>query len=433
VSSAYALAAVTAVLRDRLRSRLVAAGVGAVTGSVDVSAVPPDLVDTGEAEPARLNLFLHNVTFNQGWRNVGQPVRDGRGTRVAAPPLALDLHYLLTAYGAEPYHAEILLGHASQELHENPVLTPEQVRGALGPEVPDPTLPAPVAASRLADQAEHLRIVPVSVQPDELFRLWTALQAQYRPTVAFQVCVVLVDSQAAARSAPPVVERVLAVEPLRRPRIDAVEDATDPRAPILASSTVVVRGAQLAAPSLTVLVGGVALAPASVTDAAITLDLADLPSPPRVGAATVEVVHGAALGMPPTTRAVVASAPAALPLRPSATFTHTVTGTTAVDGEDRHDGTITATVDPPVGRAQRVAVLLNERGAPAGRPARAHALPAPDGNGLDPAQAAGATVTVAFTGVASGAYVARVQVDGVDSPLATGADGRFETPAVVLP
>jgi Pvc16 N-terminal domain len=433
MSTAYAVAAVTAVLRDRIRSRLVQAGVGAVTGSVEVSAIAPDHVDVGAAEPSRLNLFLHHVTLNQGWRNEGQPERDSNGRRLTAPPLALDLHYLLTAYGAEPYHAEILLGHAGQELHENPVLTREQIRAALAPAVPDPTLPGLVASSNLADQLEGLRIVPTAVPPDEMSRLWTALEAHYRPTISFQVGVVLIDNEAAASPGLPVLLRGPAVEPFRRPLVEAVENAAGADEPVLAASTIRLRGRRLGGPGTSVLVGDQPAAPAGASDTELTVDLGALATPPTAGLVPVQVVQSVDLGDPPVPHAALSSEPVGLVVRPAATFARAITSTVTVDGEDVHGGTITATVDPAVLRRQRVVVLLNERGAPATRPARSFAFPAPDGNGLPATTPSTTTVTVEFAGVPSGTYVARVSVDGVDSVLAVGADGRFEQPQVVLP
>ena len=432
MSSAYAIAAVTAVLRSRLRARLQAAGVNAVTGTVEISALAPDRIAVGDGEPSRLNLFLHNVGVNVGWRNVGQPERDPTGTRLSAPPLGLDLHYLLTAYGADAYHAEILLGHASQELHENPVLTRTQIRDVLAPAIPDPNLPQEVADSRLADQVEGLRIVQVTVPPEEMSRMWTALQANYRPTIALQASVVLIDNAAVAQPSLPVLIRGPAVETLRRPEIDAIEDAGDPAAPVLASSTIAIRGRRLSAPGVEVRVGDVTAAPGSVSDTELTLDLTTLPEPPRAGLLAVEVVHSLSLGQPPVPHEALTSEPAALRLRPAATFTRAIAGTTTVDGVTIRSGTITATVDPPIHRDQRVAILMNERGAPETRPARTYAFTAPDGNGIDVGDPPAATVDVAFTGVAEGRYVTRISVDGVDSMLERGADGRFSGPQVVL-
>ena len=415
MSSAYAVAGVTAVLRDRLRSRLVSSGVGAVTGSVEVSASAPDHIDVGAGEPSRLNLFLHNVSLNPGWRNVGQPERSSGGARLSAPPLALDLHYLLTAYGSEPYHAEILIGHASQELHENPVLTRGQIRSALAP---DPTLPGAISTSALADQIEGLRIVPLSVPPDEMSRMWTALQAHYRPTLAFSVSVVLIDNQQTAQGALPVLARGAAVESLAIPVIDAIEDAADPALPILAGSTIAIRGQRLGTTGVTVLIGGQVATPASASDTRLTVDLTSVSVP--AGLLAVQVVHSVDLGVPPTAHQALTSAPAPLGIRPVASFARTIASTTQVNGVDFHDGTITATLDPPLQAAQRVNVLLNARGG-----ATAYRFAA--------SPAAGSSVDVAYTGVADGTYLARVSVDGFESVLTVAGDGRFDGPAVVWP
>ena len=81
------------------------------------------------ATSPQLNLFLYQVTPNQGWRNVGPAVRRRRrASRLTNPPLALDLHYLLTAYGAADFEAEILLGYGMQVLHEHPVLDRQAIR-----------------------------------------------------------------------------------------------------------------------------------------------------------------------------------------------------------------------------------------------------------------------------------------------------------------
>ncbi|HJZ69754.1 MAG TPA: DUF4255 domain-containing protein, partial [Blastocatellia bacterium] len=103
MSSALAIAAVTAVLKDLLNNGLIDHNVGASVGEVTVSTLPPDRVDVLDAaqKKSRLNLFMYQVTPNAGWRNVGLPSRNDRGERISNPPLALDLHYLLTAYGAE--------------------------------------------------------------------------------------------------------------------------------------------------------------------------------------------------------------------------------------------------------------------------------------------------------------------------------------------
>src|SRR5215207_10586310 len=101
MSTALAIGAVSAVLRNVLDNGLIDA-VPAVGSPVRVSAKAPDLIKLDNpADGPQLNLFLYRVSLNQGWRNADLPTRDSAGRRSASPPLALDLHYLLTAYGKE--------------------------------------------------------------------------------------------------------------------------------------------------------------------------------------------------------------------------------------------------------------------------------------------------------------------------------------------
>jgi len=213
MSSPLALAGVTAVLRDLLNNGLIDHNIsGALGSNVTVTASPPDIIKIDEANAqTQLNLFLHQVTPNAAWRNVDHPSRDSNGTRLSNPPLALDLHYLLTAYGAADLHSEILLGYAMHLLHETPVLDRERIRVSLqGGTVSTSILPPAFQAADatdLADQVEQLRITPATLSTEEMSKLWSALQAHYRPTAAYRVSVVLIQATRATRSAPPVLTR----------------------------------------------------------------------------------------------------------------------------------------------------------------------------------------------------------------------------------
>jgi hypothetical protein len=214
VSSALAIAGVTAVLRDLLNNGLIDHSVsGALGNAVTVSALPPDrIIPSNSVEPTQLNLFLYHVTPNQGWRNARLPARDGSGrTRLSNPPLALDLHYLLSAYGAEDLQAEILLGYAMQLLHESPVLGRSAINTALNPSPPvgtglPPTLQA-LAACGLAQQLEQIKITPEYLSTEEVSKLWTAVQSHYRPTAAYVATVVLIESTLPAHATLPVLSR----------------------------------------------------------------------------------------------------------------------------------------------------------------------------------------------------------------------------------
>ena len=203
MSNALAIAAVTAALKDLIGNGLLGLDLSSI-GSVTVSALPPDRIATGQTEPNQLNLFLYQVTPNIGWRNQALPARDGSGVRIGNPPLALDLHYMLTAYGAQDLSAEALLGFAMQFLHETPMLARAQLRTVLGP--PSPPF-GNLSALSLADQIEWLKITPQFLGVEELSKLWTAMQARYRPSMAYQVSVVLIESDAATRAALPVLKR----------------------------------------------------------------------------------------------------------------------------------------------------------------------------------------------------------------------------------
>jgi hypothetical protein len=210
MSSALAISAVTGVLRTMLNNVYTSAALG----SVKVSSVAPDIVQsavgTNSDAPFQVNLFLHQVTPNAAYRNEGLAslAADG-GTRTSNPPLAIDLHYLLTVYAGVDGGAESLLGYAIQLLHEFPVLSRNQIQSYLN------SLPLadPLRGSGLAQQIELIKITPATIGREELAWIWTALKADYRPTYPFQVSVVLIESRFPVSSALPVLSRTLEAHP----------------------------------------------------------------------------------------------------------------------------------------------------------------------------------------------------------------------------
>jgi len=219
MSNALAIAAVTAVLKDLLDNALVDHSVNTMLAdAVEVSAVAPDRINLDALTAPRLNLYLYRITPNQGWRNVGLPSHSANGQRMSNPPLALNLHYMLTAYASQDFEAEILLGYAMQLLHEVPVLSREAIRTTL--EAPSPvegailpTARASLAAAALADQVELVKITPDLMTTEEISKLWAAFQATYRPTAAYQASVVLIESREAVPAPLPVQTRSIFVRP----------------------------------------------------------------------------------------------------------------------------------------------------------------------------------------------------------------------------
>ena len=211
MSSPLAIAAVTAALKDLLNDGLLNHDLSSI-GSFSVTALPPDRVETGQNEPNQLNLFLYQVTANPGWRNEGLPTMASNGSRIGTAPMALGLHYILTAYGSQDLYAEVLLGYAMFLLHETPVLTRAQLRTVLG--APSPVggsiLPPPfgnLSALDLADQVELIKITPSFLNTEDLSKMWTAMQARYRMTMAYMVSVVLIERTPGGRVAAPVLRQ----------------------------------------------------------------------------------------------------------------------------------------------------------------------------------------------------------------------------------
>ncbi len=226
MSSPLAIGAVSAVLRNLLDNGMI--NVGAPLGPVNVTAVAPDTIklDEPDAGPS-LNLFMHRVSPNQGWFNGGLPARDANGTATSKPPLALNLHYLLTAYGNADFQAEILLGYGMHLLHERPVLDRAAIRRALGPSALGPTILPPafqaLVASDLADQVDAITVTMEPTDSEEMSRLWSASQSSYRPSAAYVVSVVLIEARDPTRDPLPVLAPAVVVEPSLQPPFPTIE------------------------------------------------------------------------------------------------------------------------------------------------------------------------------------------------------------------
>jgi len=176
LSRAFVIASVTAALKSLLEGAAAAHGLPeSIRAALVVSALPPDRVplDGSDARP-RLNLFLHRVAYDTSLRNLPLRPRDAATAHASRPPLAVHLHYLVTAYGTAELQAELLLGYAMVVLNENAVLSSELLRRAGHP-------------FGLTDHPEPLQLVLHSPDGEEMSRLWCALQARYRPTLACEV------------------------------------------------------------------------------------------------------------------------------------------------------------------------------------------------------------------------------------------------------
>ena len=186
MDGALAIAVLTATLQILLNNGLSAC----LIGGVKVSVLPPDRIPVGNDEPSQINLFMYRVSpytaLSRGEKSpLAKPVEENK----RSSRLSLELSYLLTAYGAQDFHAEILLGKAMQVFYETPVLQPESLRKAVA------LLPSTGSGKAKEEgeiQFEQLRITPQFLSFEDMSKLWSALQARYRPSVVYQVSAVVI-------------------------------------------------------------------------------------------------------------------------------------------------------------------------------------------------------------------------------------------------
>ena len=427
MSDGYAVAAITAVLRARINARLVANDVGSVVGAFSVSSMPPDLITgSANADPTQLNLFLHQVTPNVTYRNADQPNRSASGEVARRPVLVLDLHYLMTAYGAQALFAEVLMGHAALLLHEEPVLSRRHIRDAL-----QPPIPAAIAASGIDEQVELIRISPEAISSEEMSRMWSALDAQFRLSMAYKVAVAFIESDSAPGAALPATRRLIRVIPTLGARLASVSAQGGDGQALTMADTAFIEGTSLATDGLSLRFGAIdhTPAPSQVRPTSIVLPLADLATPPLPGLVPLSAVISLELGDPPVPHGALISNTVALPL--AATFTHALTPDTerVVDGVTYRSGDLTLTTTPPIGARQRVSLALNRLG---GTTPRQYSFDAPRDNGVTPPAETTAQIVFRYTDVAAGDYLMRLRVDGVDSPLGVDGAGNFDSPQVTI-
>jgi len=453
MSTALALASVTAVLKDLLNNGLIDHDVDASVGEVTVSTLPPDRIDALDSEKkSRLNLFMYQVTPNQGWRNVGLPSRNSNGDRTSNPPLALDLHYLLTAYGSEEFHAEILLGYGMQLFHETPVLTRRSIRRSLAPPsfvVGGGNLPPALEAlftSELAEQVEQIKISPAALSTEEISRMWAAFGAKYRPTSVYLVSVVLIESRNSVKSSLPVRKRMIKVVPFKQPKIDEIKSQETSNSeilsgqPILIGYNLVLVGSDLSGEDTRVLIGGVEV-PKNDTVVTNSQIIAPVPATLQAGVQGVQVIQYNLLGEPALPHRGVESNVAAFVLHPEIQEPVIILNPQG-SGNNPRSADVNITVNPPIGAGQRVVLLLNEF-LPIGSPFQpidivpesysfvlsAPPLTSPPTSPPGPT----ANISIPIKGVRAGSYLVRLQVDGAESPLISDVSGQFVSPLVTIP
>ncbi len=206
MSNSQAIVGVTVMLNF-----LITEGVTQELGSGilnQVTTKPPDKAREEEQQDNQINIFLYQTQPNSSWRNLDMSTKVKPG-ETGKPPLALNLYYLITAYGkgnddTESHH---LLGVAMRVLHDHPIIRSQDIDRAIESQSLEDTKKTRLKNSNLKNQIERISIKPTNLSLEEISRLWGTFQTPYRISAAYEVSVVLIESQIPVKTPLPVLSR----------------------------------------------------------------------------------------------------------------------------------------------------------------------------------------------------------------------------------
>lgn len=408
MSDYLAVGGVSAVLRSLLATALTSGGPSSLLGSSSpgITATSPDLIKTGPGEQPQLNLFMYYASLNPALRNLGLPSTSAQNGKLSNPPLALNLHYLVSAYGGNQFDPEILLGWAMQVFHETPVVPRATIQDALTGLLAHPTPETQlIAGSTFANQMEQMRITPEALTTEEIYRLWTAFQTSYRPTTSYQISVVVIQDTQAFSSNLPVQKRTVTALPLQSPVIDAVTPSM-----IAAGQVLTITGSNFlgdsAADTLVSFDSSPGVSPNTVQANCVRVTL---PASLLAGTRTVRVLRNVTFPGSTTAHSGFSSGPALFQLVPSIQGTSPFAATRGTP--------FTITLSPAVGSAQQATLYIGD-----------NAIPMDARPTTGPAFSTTLTFPVPAT-FATGLFPLRIEIDGAQSKLIPNLSGQF-TPQV---
>jgi hypothetical protein len=419
MSNYLAIATVTATLQRTLQQ--------AIQRDVDgarVTTARPDGSGSGTPETG-INLYLYHLKRNPAWGNADMPSRQRKGEMVKRNQIALDLYYLLSVYGNEAeLEPQRLLGSALRTMEDRAIVSPQMIRDT----VSEPIFNF-LSNSDLAEQLDMVRAELLPVSTDDLSKVWSVfLQTPYSLSVVYKVSVVLLEGEDPSRPPLPVRERFIGGSAFsKQPTIDSVIPAVGKYQPILANSTLLIRGKMLAGATTLVRLCGVEVTPQTASDTEISLPLASVPTEAlRAGVQGLQVIHQQIPSTsPPNGRTEdrqirsavhrqqlaahhqrVESNVAPIIIRPSLKEVRLSNVETRDD--DSRSADITVVTDLTIALSQQPVIKLNERtvNEPAIYTFSARRLNEDTTEPSFPIQ-----------GVKPGEYLVRVQVDGAESML----------------
>jgi Pvc16 N-terminal domain len=422
MSNALSIAAVTAVIKDLLENGLVRDAIATSIGDTIVTALPPDRISVGGDERPQINLFLYQVTQNRNadWASGEFRVKKTRSIaeiRSSNPPLALNLHYLLTAYGAKDFQAELLLGYAMHLLHKNPVMSKDIVETSLQNASKVSTSSALsqaltlVSVPDLARQIGQIKICTEFFSMEDTSKLWSSLQTNYRPSAAYQVSSVSIDSNEDKFS-----DRLL--PSFREPSIEQIIPPAETDGKLVTGSMLTIRGKRLRSDNSCIRIAGITkiIIPKNIQDNQISLPL---PSGLAAGIHSLQVLH-LFMGNPHAPADEIASNAIAFIVHPTISVT--------IDKVQQSEGNlyiaeITVKFNPLVIKGQRVILLLDEISED-----RSTTYTIPVGSTEKDTD----SIAIPVKNIKSGNYLVRVQVDGAESWISRSEDGGYDSQQVSI-
>jgi hypothetical protein len=411
MSDYLAVGGVSAVLRSLLTNNLTSGGPSSILSGTTpgITANSPDLVPTGANEQPRVNLFMYYASLNPALRNVNLPSRNAQGARINNEPLALNLHYLVSAYGTNQFDPEILLGWAMKVFHDTPVVPRATIQAALDALASSTTEASLISQSTLADQTEHIRITPETLTTEEIYRLWTAFQTSYRPTTSYQVSVVLIQDTQAYASNLPVRRRTVTVLPLSTPTIDSITPSM-----VSPGGTITITGSNflgdVAANTLVSFDNGPGVAAATVQSTCVRVTL---PATLQAGTRSLRVVRAITFPATRTPHTGFSSSPVPFQLLPTIQNAAPIQATQGTS--------FTLQLTPAVGSTQSATLYLGD-----------NAIPIDERSASGPATSTTLSFPIPST-LAAATYPLRIEIDGAQSKLALDTTQGSPTYGELLP
>jgi hypothetical protein len=411
MSNGFAIAAITAVLKNLLEDGLAQNSALSNLGNILVTTLPPDQISIGVEGQPQLNLFLYQITQNRhaDWlsrdRNSASHAQGSISTdeKIA---LAIDLHYLLTVYGLKDFQTELLLGYSLQLMHQTPILSKDRIRSVLNhiAFINRTSLFAQAIESsidQLTQQLGQVQVTPNLFDTDQMSRLWSLLHSPYRPSIAYEVSMILIGAESSLTEtpSPPTAEH---------PCIDKIVSSNQGENVIIAGSRLILYGKNLSGEITRLCFRGEKnlIEPEIVEENRL---LFKLPQTLQAGVQSVQVIHQPKY--PLSRHQEVASNPHPFLLHPTIVASWQKQIHHAQQQPEQPSSTetsITVLFNPRIRPQQTVSLNLSPiQGTDGDR----HTLKAP------PRDTEVDQIQVSIDDIPMGIYAVQAEVDGVESPV----------------